>query len=78
MIIRRAVPVYASSLLEVVRCRLGAGGVPPAPAGMAPAAPGARVSLREVLERRITDPRKPRRVRHKDAGSPATARPCCM
>ncbi len=62
MIIRRAVPVHASSLIEVVRCQLGAAGVPPVPAGTAPPAPG---SLREVLERRITDPRKPRGIRHR-------------
>jgi hypothetical protein len=52
MITRRAVPVYASSLLEVVRCHLGAA------AGAAPA------SLREVLGARLTDPRKPRGIRH--------------
>jgi predicted transposase YbfD/YdcC len=54
MIIRRAVPVPASSLIEVVRCHLGAG----APAGMPPA------PLREVLQAWLTDPRKPRGIRH--------------
>jgi predicted transposase YbfD/YdcC len=59
MIIRRAVPVYASSLIEEIRCHLGAGGAPPAPAGTVPG------SLREVLEARLTDPRKPRGIRHR-------------
>jgi predicted transposase YbfD/YdcC len=45
--------VYASSLMEVVRCHLGAAGAPPAPA-----------SLRELLAARLTDPRKPRGIRH--------------
>jgi len=49
--------VYASSLIEVVRCHLGAAGAP-APAGAAP------VPLREELEARLTDPRKPRGIRH--------------
>jgi predicted transposase YbfD/YdcC len=53
MIIRKAVPVYASSLMEVVRCHLGAAGAPPEPA-----------SLREVLGTRLADPRKPRGIRH--------------
>ena len=53
MIIRRAVPVYASSLMEVIRCHLGAAGAPPEPA-----------SLREVLAARLSDPRKPRGIRH--------------
>src|SRR5438034_1682351 len=53
MILRRAVPVYASSLMEVVRCHLGAAGAAPEPA-----------SLREVLAARLTDPRKPRGIRH--------------
>jgi predicted transposase YbfD/YdcC len=61
MIIRRAVPVYASSLIEVVRCHLAAAG---APARMVPAAPGTPASLREVLEARLTDPRRPRGIRH--------------
>jgi predicted transposase YbfD/YdcC len=52
--------VHASSLIEGVRCRLGPAGVPPAGT-----APGAPLSLREVLERRITDPRRPRGVRHR-------------
>jgi len=47
-----AVPVYASSLIGVVRCHLGAAGAP------APA------SLREVLGTRLSDPRKPRGIRH--------------
>jgi hypothetical protein len=47
--------VDASSLIEVARCHLGAAG---APAG-APPAP-----LREVLAARLTDPRKPRGIRH--------------
>ncbi|MGH3226642.1 MAG: transposase family protein, partial [Streptosporangiaceae bacterium] len=46
-------PVYASSLIEVVRCHLGAAGAPPVPA-----------SLREVLAARLTDPRKRRGIRH--------------
>ena len=49
--------MFASSLIESVRCQLGARAGPPAPAGPA--------SLREVLERRITDPRRPRGVRHR-------------
>jgi len=52
MIIRKTVPVDASSLIEVVRCQLGPAGAPP---------PG---SLREVLAARLTDPRKPRGIRH--------------
>jgi len=56
MIIRRAVPVYASSLFEVARRHLGAAG----------AAPGGRVpaSLREALGARLTNPSKPRGIRH--------------
>lgn len=49
--------MYASSLIQVVRCHLGAAGAPsalPEPA-----------SLREVLEERLTDPRKPRGIRHR-------------
>jgi predicted transposase YbfD/YdcC len=57
MVIRRTVPVYASSLIEVVRCHLGAAGAP-APAGAPP------LPLREVLAARLTDPRKPRGIRH--------------
>ena len=52
--------MHASSLIEGVRCQLGPAGVPPAGT-----APGALLSLREVLERRITDPRRPRGVRHR-------------
>jgi predicted transposase YbfD/YdcC len=48
--------VYASSLIEVVRCHLGAAG--------APVSPAKAVSLREVLRERLTDPRKPRGIRH--------------
>jgi len=44
--------VDASSLIEVVRCHLGAPGAPPAR------------SLREVLAARLTDPRKRRGIRH--------------
>src|SRR6266852_3688703 len=56
MIIRRTVPVYASSLIEVVRCHLvGAAG------GTAPAVPS---PLRQALEERLADPRKPRGIRH--------------
>jgi predicted transposase YbfD/YdcC len=58
MIIRRAVPVYASSLMGVIRCHLGAAGAPLAPSG---AVPG---PLREVLAARLADPRKPRGIRH--------------
>jgi predicted transposase YbfD/YdcC len=47
------VPVYASSLIEVVRCHLGAVGAPPESA-----------SLREALAARLTNPRKPRGIRH--------------
>ena len=47
--------MYASSLFEVVRCHLGTAGAIPAPAP---------VSLREVLEGRLTDPRRPRGIRH--------------
>ena len=50
--------MYASSLIDAARCHLGAAGAPPAPAGTMPAA------LREVLEARLTDPRKPRGIRH--------------
>jgi hypothetical protein len=39
--------------MEVVRCHLGAAGAPPAPA-----------ALREVLQARLSDPRKPRGIRH--------------
>ena len=46
-------PVYASSLMEVVRSYLGAAGAAPAPA-----------ALREVLAARLADPRKPRGIRH--------------
>ena len=49
--------MYASSLIEVVCCHLGATGAP-APAGAPP------VPLGEVLEARLTDPRKPRGIRH--------------
>ena len=45
--------MYASSLIEVVRCHLGTAGAPSAP-----------VPLREVLEAGLTDPRKPRGIRH--------------
>lgn len=48
--------MYASSLIEVVRCYLG-------PAG-APVPPARAVSLRQVLERQLSDPRKPRGIRH--------------
>jgi len=58
MIIRKAVPVYASSLIKEIRCHLGGAGAPLAP----PAA--ARASLREVLAARLADPRKPRGIRH--------------
>jgi predicted transposase YbfD/YdcC len=51
--------VYASSLMEAVRCDLGAGGAPPAPA-----TPAQAESLRQVLEERLADPRKPRGIRH--------------
>jgi hypothetical protein len=57
MISRGTVPVHASSLIEVVRCHLGAAGAP-APAGAAP------VPLREAPQARLTDPRKPRGIRH--------------
>src|SRR5258708_26807159 len=61
MIIRRAKPVYASSLIKVARCHLAAAGAP-----LAPLAPGGRAPapLREGLEARLTDPRKPRGIRH--------------
>src|SRR5258708_2956928 len=61
MIIRRAVPVYASSLIKVARCHLAAAGAP-----LAPLAPGGRAPapLREGLDARLTDPRKPRGARH--------------
>ena len=45
--------MYASSLMEVVRCHLGAAGAPPALA-----------ALREVLAARLADPRKPQGIRH--------------
>jgi hypothetical protein len=44
--------VYALSLIEVVRCHLRAAGAMPTP-------------LREVLEARLTYPRKPRGVQHR-------------
>lgn len=50
--------MYASSLIEVVRCHLGA-----AP-GTADTVPAGTASLREVLETRLADPRKPRGIRH--------------
>jgi DDE family transposase len=50
------VPVYASSLIEAVGCHLGEGGAPLPPARAA--------SLRETLQARLTDPRKPRGIRH--------------
>src|SRR6266568_625138 len=50
--------VYASSLIKVVRCHLGAAGAPLAPPAAAPA------PLREVLAARLADPRKPRGIRH--------------
>jgi hypothetical protein len=59
MITRKAVLVYASSLMEAVRCHLGAAGAPPALA-----TPAQAVSLRQVLEGKLTDPRKPRGIRH--------------
>jgi predicted transposase YbfD/YdcC len=48
--------VYASSLIEAVRCHLGAGGLPVSAARAA--------SLRAVLEERLTDPRDRRGIRH--------------
>jgi hypothetical protein len=45
--------------MEAVRCHLGAAGAPPALATSAQA-----VSLRQVLEGKLTDPRKPRGIRH--------------
>lgn len=48
--------MYASSLIEVIRCHLGVAGAPVPPVRAA--------SLREVLEERLTDPRKPRGIRH--------------
>jgi predicted transposase YbfD/YdcC len=54
--------VSASSLIEVVRCHLGAAGAP-ARAG-APPVPAGVVPLREELQARLTDPRKPRGIRH--------------
>ncbi len=53
--------MYASSLIDVVRCHLGAAGAPPLAGTPVPGAPG---PLREVLEARLTDPRKPRGIRH--------------
>jgi predicted transposase YbfD/YdcC len=47
--------VYASSLMEVVRCHLGEAGAPVTPTRAAP--------LREALAR-LTDPRKARGIRH--------------
>jgi len=48
--------VFASSLIEAVRCQLGEGGAP---------VPSARAaSLRDVLEKKLTDPRRPRGIRH--------------
>jgi predicted transposase YbfD/YdcC len=57
MITRGAVPVYASSLIEGVRCHLGA-------AGGRLAEPARAVPVREVLESRLTDPRRRRGIRH--------------
>ena len=50
--------MYASSLIKVIRCHLGAAGAPLAPPATA------RASLREVLAARLADPRKPRGIRH--------------
>jgi hypothetical protein len=58
MIIKRTVPVHASSLIEVVRSHLGAPGAP-ARAGVPPPVPPSA-----VLAARLTDPRKPRGIRH--------------
>ena len=58
MITWKAVPVYASSLMEAVRCHLGAAGA------AAPASPVQAAALRQVLEETLTDPRKPRGIRH--------------
>jgi predicted transposase YbfD/YdcC len=48
--------VYASSLIEVVRCHLGAAAAPVSPAKAA--------SLRVMLAERLCDPRDPRGIRH--------------
>ena len=48
--------MYASSLIDLARRYLGAGGTPVPPAKAA--------SLREVLQERLTDPRRPRGIRH--------------
>jgi len=53
MILRKAVPVYASLLMEAVRSYLGAAGAAPGPA-----------TLWEMLAARLADPRKPRGIRH--------------
>jgi len=58
MIIKRTVPVHASSLIEVVRGHPGAPGAPARSGVMPPVPPGA------VLAARLTDPRKPRGIRH--------------
>jgi predicted transposase YbfD/YdcC len=53
--------VCASSLIEDVRCRLGAADVP---AEVVSGGSSAVVSLRQVLAARLSDPRKRRGVRH--------------
>jgi predicted transposase YbfD/YdcC len=50
------VPVYASSLIEAAGCHLGEGAAPLPPARAA--------SLRQMLEQRLSDRRKPRGIRH--------------
>ena len=57
MLTRGAAPVYASSLIDQVRCHLGE-------AGGRLAAPVEAASLRETLAARLTDPRKRRGIRH--------------
>lgn len=54
-------PVYASSLIEAAGCHLWEGGAALPPARAA--------SLRQMLEQRLTDPRKSRGIRHSLASS---------
>jgi predicted transposase YbfD/YdcC len=57
MLTRGAAPVYASSLIDQIRCHLRTGG------GRL-AAPAETAPLREMLAARLTDPRRRRGIRH--------------
>jgi predicted transposase YbfD/YdcC len=57
MLTRGAAPVYASSLIDQIRCHLGTG-------GSRLAAPAEAAPLREALAARLIDPRRRRGIRH--------------